>query len=147
MWKIYIFLKIFFNRKQCNKKLRIFYGGSKSGNIGGPLVKIQKLKREFPEYTNGFNLVYLLSNNTYLSKTSLNILKKRKCIIGYDPKLFTNKTLNIFSNKNTSLKPIKDNLIDKIWKRKLGAKRKKFYSLSKDYTGENFKSKIKKVIK
>ena len=78
IWKIYIFLKIFFNRKQCNKKLRIFYGGSKSGNVGGPLVKIQKLKREFPEYTSGFNLVYLLSNNSYLSKTSLNILKKRK---------------------------------------------------------------------
>lgn len=78
IWKIYIFLKIFFNRKPCNNKIRIFYGGSKSGHIGGPLVKIKKLKREFPEYTNGFNLIYLLSNNTYLSKASLYILKKRK---------------------------------------------------------------------
>ena len=78
IWKIYIFLKIFFNRKPSINKIRIFYGGSKSGHIGGPLVKIKKLKREFPEYTNGFNLVYLLSNNTYLSKASLYILKKRK---------------------------------------------------------------------
>ena len=78
IWKIYIFLKILFNKKRCNKNLRIFYGGSKSGNIGGPLVKIQKLKNQFPEYTNGFNLVYLLSNNSYLYKASLNILKKRK---------------------------------------------------------------------
>ena len=78
IWKIYIFLKIIFNRKPINNNLKIYYGGSKSGNIGGPLVKIQKLKREFPEHTSGFNLVYLLSNNSYLSKTSLNILKKRK---------------------------------------------------------------------
>ena len=78
IWKLYIFLKIFFNKKYSNKDLRIFYGGSKSGNIGGPPVKIQKLKNQFPEYRNGFNLVYLLSNNSYLSKASLNILKKRK---------------------------------------------------------------------
>ena len=78
IWKIYIFLKIFFNKKHSNRDLRIFYGGSKSGNIGGPSVKIQKLKNQFPEYRNGFNFVYLLSNNSYLSKASLDILKKRK---------------------------------------------------------------------
>jgi len=78
IWKIYIFLKIIFNRKPSNKNLKIYYGGSKSGNIGGPHVKIQKLKREFPENTSGFNLVYLLSNNSYFTKTSLNILKRRK---------------------------------------------------------------------
>jgi len=78
IWKIYIFLKILFNKKPRNKNLRIFYGGSKSGNIGGPLVKIKKLKQQFPEYTNGFNIVYILSNNSYLSKTSLNLLKRKK---------------------------------------------------------------------
>ncbi len=75
---MYIFLKIIFNKKHSKNNLRIFYGGSKSGNIGGPLVKVQKLKSQFPEHTNGFNLVYLLSNNPYLTKTSLNLLKKRK---------------------------------------------------------------------
>ena len=84
---------------------------------------------------------------TFPNFTPSDILKKRKYLIGYDPKLFTNKTLNIFSNKNINLKPIKDNLIDKIWKRKSRSNGKKFYTLPKKSAGENLKSKINKVIK
>ena len=48
------------------------------------------------------------------------ILKNKKISIGYDPKLFTNKTLNIFFGKNNcTLKPVNENLIDKIWKRQI----------------------------
>ncbi len=75
------------------------------------------------------------------------ILKKKKYLIGYDPALFTRKTLNIFLNKNTSLKPIKDNLVDKIWKRNSKIKSKKFYCLPEKSAGENFKSKVKKVVR
>ena len=84
---------------------------------------------------------------TFPNFTPSDILKKGKYLIGYDPKLFTNKTLNIFSNKNINLKPIKDNLIDKIWKRKSRLNGKKFYTLPKKSAGENLKSKINKVIK
>ena len=68
-------------------------------------------------------------------------------MIGYDPKLFTNRTLNIFSKKNIKFKPIKENLVDKIWKRKSKINRKKFYALTKNSAGENLKSKINKEIK
>ena len=84
---------------------------------------------------------------TFPNFTPSDILKKGKYLIGYDPKLFTNKTLNIFSNKNINLKPINDNLIDKIWKRKSRFNGKKFYTLPKNSAGENLKSKINKVIK
>ena len=75
------------------------------------------------------------------------VVKKKKYKIGYDPKLFTRKTLNIFLNKNVKLKAIKNNLIDKIWKRNSKAKVKQFYSLPKNSVGENYKLKINKVVK
>ena len=47
------------------------------------------------------------------------VLKNKKLTIGFDPKLFTNKSLNIFFSKSKcSFKPINKNLIDKIWKMK-----------------------------
>ena len=75
------------------------------------------------------------------------VLKKKKYTIGYDPKLFTRKTLNIFLNKNVKLKAINNNLIDIIWKRNSKAKVKQFYSLPKSSVGENYKLKINKVVK
>ena len=66
---------------------------------------------------------------TFPNFTPSDILKKGKYLIGFDPKLFTYKTLNIFSNKNINLKPIKDNLIDKIWKRKSRSNVKKNFIL------------------
>ena len=57
---------------------------------------------------------------TFPYKMPNSILKSKKFLIGFDPKLFTNKTLNIFfKNRNIKLKPLKNNLIDKIWRRKL----------------------------
>ena len=48
------------------------------------------------------------------------ILKGKKLSIGFDPNLFTEKSLFIFFGKNKyKLKPIFHNLIDEIWKRKI----------------------------
>ena len=55
----------------------VFYGGLRSGNIGGPLVKIKKLKKYFPEYKFRFNLVYTTSSNSFLTKSSIKYLKKK----------------------------------------------------------------------
>ena len=56
---------------------------------------------------------------TFPDKMPSNILKNKKISIGFDPKLFTKKTLNIFFGKNNcKCKPLNNNLIDKIWKRK-----------------------------
>jgi len=77
IWRIYLFFIILLNKNN-NKTLRVFYGYFKIGAIGGPSVKVQKLRILFPEYSNNFNLVYLLSNNIYFSKSALSLLKKRR---------------------------------------------------------------------
>ena len=75
------------------------------------------------------------------------ILKNKKLKIGFDPKLFTEKSLNIFFGK-TSCKyiPLKKNLIDEIWHRKKSRSVNKFYILPQSSVGEDHNSKIKKII-
>ena len=44
------------------------------------------------------------------------VLKKKKIKIGFDPKLFTKKSLNFFFKKtDCEVVPVKENLIDRIW--------------------------------
>ena len=75
------------------------------------------------------------------------VLKNKKLNIGFDPKLFTKKNLNIFFGKtNCKYTSMRENLVDKIWIRKKEKVRKKFYTLPQVSTSENYKSKIKKVI-
>ncbi len=81
-------------------------------------------------------------------KFPTNILKKKRIKIGFDPKLHTQKTLKIFFNKtNCKLKPINQNLIDQLWKKKNENNFKKFYILPEKATGQNYKSKINKLVK
>ena len=78
------------------------------------------------------------------------IFKKlnRKISIGFDPKLFTSSALNnISKNNKISLVPIKDNLINKIWKNKSRIKNKKFYLLKERFHGEHYLNKILKLKK
>ena len=65
--------------------------------------------------------------------------------LGLDPKLFTNKQIKYFFSDTVKLNFINENLIDKIYKPKI-IKTKSFFSLSKNITGENYKSKINKVV-
>ena len=75
------------------------------------------------------------------------ILKSKKIKIGFDPKLFTRKTINIFFGKtNCILKPLKKNLIDEIWRREINQKKGKFYALPRNSVNENFKSKIRRIV-
>ena len=84
---------------------------------------------------------------TFPHKMPNDILKDKKLTIGFDPKLFTNQSKNIFFNKkNYKFKPLKGNLIDKIWKRKIRKNIKKFYLMPKNSIGDNYKSKITKII-
>ncbi len=57
--------------------VRVFYGGARSGDVGGPLVKVKRLQEFFPEYRQGYSLVYLLSNAPYLPPFALSVLKHR----------------------------------------------------------------------
>ena len=84
---------------------------------------------------------------TFPGKMPSDVLKNKKLTIGFDPKLFTKKSLNIFFKKNScKFKPIKINLIDKIWKRKKTRVNKNFYILPVQSVGVNYKSKINKIV-
>ncbi len=56
---------------------RVFYGGARAGDLGGPLVKVKRLRECFPEYRWGYNTVYVLSNAPYLSANALRQLKQK----------------------------------------------------------------------
>ena len=85
--------------------------------------------------------------NTIPNKLPRDILKNKNLKIGFDPKLFTKKTLNSFFGKtNCNYIPLNKNLIDKIWMRKESKIKNKFYILPNSSVGENYKSKINKVV-
>jgi glycosyltransferase involved in cell wall biosynthesis len=74
-----LFKSIFnFQCVRCNHSPRVFYGGARSGALGGPLVKVQRLKKFYPEHTWNYNLVYCLSNTPYLPDAALNIIRHRR---------------------------------------------------------------------
>ena len=71
---------------------------------------------------------------------------KNKLSLGYDPNLFTSKSLvSILGNKH-ELIPL-ENLIDKFFIKNKKIKIKNFYSLSHKIVGETSKSKVSKIVK
>ena len=85
-----------------------------------------------------FNIV------TIPNKFPSDILKKKKLKIGFDPKLYTQKTLKIFFQKTKcEMISINHNLIDKLQNNEKKIKNiKKFYLLPKNAVGKNYKVKI-----
>jgi Xaa-Pro aminopeptidase len=74
------------------------------------------------------------------------ILNNKKLNIGFDPKLFTKKTLDIFFGKtNCNYIPLNNNLIDEIWKRRKTKAKNKFFKLPSTSVGESYELKINKV--
>tara|TARA_B100001121_G_C18698237_1_gene626029 strand:- start:4927 stop:6645 length:1719 start_codon:yes stop_codon:yes gene_type:complete len=129
---------------------RLNYISNFSGSFGFALI----LKNENYLFVDGR---YTLQANdqsgklfkivTIPNKMPYNILKNKKLIIGFDPKIFTKKTLKIFFKKdNCQFKPINFNLIDKTWKRKIVRNRKNFYSLPKYSVGDSYGAKISKIL-
>ena len=57
---------------------RVFYGGARAGDVGGPQVKVKRLRAHFPEHRWGFNLVYVLSGAPHLPGAALRLLKRRR---------------------------------------------------------------------
>ncbi len=85
---------------------------------------------------------------TIPQKLPSNVIKKRRLKIGYDPKLHTHKTLkSLFNNTKCKMVPINKNLIDQLWKKGGDKNSKKFYLLPKEATDQNYKFKIKKLVK
>lgn len=85
---------------------------------------------------------------TIPDKMPSDILNGKKLTIGFDPNLFTEKSLLIFFGKNKfKLKPVTQNLIDIIWKRKVIKNNNKFYLLPNEAISENYQLKINKISK
>jgi len=83
---------------------------------------------------------------TFPKKMPCDVLRNKKLSIGFDPKLFTKTTLSTFFGKNCLLKPLKNNLVDKIWKRNIKAAKGNFYLLPNHSISETYESKINKII-
>jgi len=85
---------------------------------------------------------------TIPDKMPSDILKRKKLSIGFDPNLFTERSLFIFFGKEKiKLKPISQNLIDVIWKRSMKKNNNKFYVLPNKATSESYRLKIAKISK
>ena len=85
---------------------------------------------------------------TIPAKMPSDILNGKKLSIGFDPNLFTEKSLFMFFGKNKyNFKPIFRNLIDEIWKRKITKNKNKFYLLPNEAVNEKYQFKINKISK
>jgi len=83
---------------------------------------------------------------TVPGKMPSDILKEKKISIGFDPNLFTKKTLTVFFGKNECVyKPIINNLIDEIWQRKIKKDQSKFFMLPNRSVSEKYQSKINQI--
>ena len=83
---------------------------------------------------------------TIPDKMPSDILKGKKISIGFDPNLFTKKSLTVFFGKNEYVyKPIIKNLIDEIWQRKIKKDKSKFFILPKRSVSEQYQSKINQI--
>ena len=59
-------------------KLHIYFGGARTGDRGGPLVKVARLKKAFGENRFNYNLLYVLSNAPYLPEYAYRYIKGKK---------------------------------------------------------------------
>ena len=83
---------------------------------------------------------------TIPNKMPNDILREREISIGFDPNLLTKKFLTTFFGKNKCIfKPIFNNLIDEIWKRKIINKKYKFFTLPENSVGEKYQLKVNKI--
>ena len=72
-----------------------------------------------------------------------NLFKNLK--LGLDPKLFTHQQINNYFLKNNKIKFLSNNLIDEIKNQKI-IKSVPFFSLKDEIVGEDFKSKINRIV-
>tara|TARA_B100000029_G_scaffold511555_1_gene605929 strand:+ start:3621 stop:5339 length:1719 start_codon:yes stop_codon:yes gene_type:complete len=85
---------------------------------------------------------------TIPKKIPSNVLKDKKLSIGFDPKLYTELTINnLFKKSDCQLVPLNENLINKIWIRKSNNDKNKFYKLNDKDAGQSSINKIKKLSK
>ena len=143
----------FFGEYVDDRNDRLYYISSFSGSAGYALILKKKsylfidgryTLQAKKESDKNFKIIEI--HRSKPSKILLKIHKKLK--IGFDPKLFSEANLiSNFKTKNTSLIPIKQNLIDKIWLNRPKATIKEFFVLNSKYAGKNYRNKLNLVSK
>lgn len=58
-----------------DNRIAVYYGGARSGDLGGTLVKVRLLQSRFPEHLIGYSLLYMLSNAIYLPEFAVDRLR------------------------------------------------------------------------
>jgi len=85
---------------------------------------------------------------TIPKKYPCKIFKNQNLKLGFDPKLHTENSLNkLFGNYFIKLKPINENLIDLLWKRKKDLNIKPFYLIKNKDAGKKVENKLAKLVK
>ena len=141
----------FFNEYVSQNYDRLRFISSFSGSFGFALI----LKKKNYLFVDGrYTLQAKIQSGKFFeiitipSKYPYDILKTKKLKIGFDPKLFTKKTLGFFFQKTECEKvPINQNLIDKLWQRNTNTKIKKFYSLPNKAFSQSYVKKLNKLVK
>ncbi len=141
----------FFNEYVSQNYDRLRFISSFSGSFGFALI----LKKKNYLFVDGrYTLQAKIQSGKFFeivtipSKYPYDTLKTKKLKIGFDPKLFTKKTLEFFFQKTKCEKvPINQNLIDKLWQRNTNAKIKKFYSLPNKAFSQSYVKKLNKLVK
>jgi len=83
---------------------------------------------------------------TIPDKMPNDVINGKKILIGFDPNLFTKKTLTVFFGKTKCIfKPLDKNLIDEIWIRKIKKNKSKFFIMPDRSISEKYQSKINKI--
>lgn len=67
----------------------------------------------------------------------------KELIVGFDPKIFTKRTIDLLSPLNPQ--PVEKNLIDKIWQDRPSKPNSKIYDYSTKYCGIDYQNKISEV--
>ena len=140
----------FFNEYVPNHKDRLKFISNFSGSFGLALI----LKNKNYLFVDGrYTLQAKIQSGglfkiiTIPNKFPSDILKKKKLKIGFDPRLLTKKTLKLFFSKtNCRFVPINQNLVEKLWDKEKNDNVKKFYTLPKEAVGENYSSKVKRLV-
>ncbi len=140
----------FFGEYTSENKDKLKFISNFSGSYGFALIL---KKKNYLFVDSRYTLQANIQSGKYFSVLTIpkkfpsDILKKKKLKIGFDPKLYTQKTLKIFFQKtNCNLVSINQNLIDKLWVNKVKLNSGKFYVLPKEATSQNYKLKISKLI-
>jgi len=77
-----------------------------------------------------------------------NVFNNKNLNLGFDPRLHTENSLySLFSNSFVKLKPINENLIDMLWKRKKDLNIKPFYLIKDLDAGAKLENKLSKLCK